>query len=46
MGFWQSDLDAYSRSALPALPGSIRNVGAIEQDALNAVSTCKWRRQR
>src|SRR5262245_54045538 len=36
MGLWQSDLDAYLPGALPALPGSTRNVKAIEQDALNA----------
>ena len=36
MGLWQSDLDAYLPSALPALPGSTRSVRAIEQDALNA----------
>ncbi|MFZ1071593.1 MAG: TolC family protein, partial [Methyloceanibacter sp.] len=36
MGLWQSDLDAYLPSALPALPGSTRGVRAIEQDALNA----------
>ena len=36
MGLWQSDLDAYLPSALPALPGSTRSVSAIEQDALNA----------
>ena len=36
MGLWQSDLDAYLPSALPALPGSTRGVRAIEQNALNA----------
>jgi outer membrane protein TolC len=36
MGLWQSDLDAYLPSALPALPGSTRSVKAIEQAALNA----------
>ena len=36
MGLWQSDLDAYLPSALPALPGSTHSVKAIEQDALNA----------
>ena len=36
MGLWQSDLDAYLPSSLPALPGSTRGVRAIEQDALNA----------
>jgi outer membrane protein TolC len=35
MGLWQSDLDAYLPSALPALPGSTRSVKAIEQGALN-----------
>jgi outer membrane protein TolC len=36
MGLWQSDLDTYLPSALPALPGSTRGVRAIEQEALNA----------
>src|SRR6476620_7326879 len=36
MGLWQSDLDACLLNALPALPGSTRNVRAIEPDALNA----------
>jgi outer membrane protein TolC len=36
MGLWQSDLDAYLPSALPALPGSTRGARAIEQGALNA----------
>ena len=36
MGLWQSDLDAYLPSSLPALPGSTRGVRAIEQDALDA----------
>src|SRR6476646_5499669 len=36
MGLWQSDLDAYLPSSLPALPGSTRSVRAIEQDALDA----------
>src|SRR6476660_743374 len=36
MSLWQSDLDAYLPSSLPALPGSTRGVRAIEQDALDA----------
>jgi outer membrane protein TolC len=36
MGLWQSDLDAYLPSALPALPGSTRGARAIEQGTLNA----------
>src|SRR5262245_55906442 len=36
MGLWQSDLDAYLPSALPALPDSTRSVKAVEQAALNA----------
>jgi outer membrane protein TolC len=36
MGLWQTDLDVYLPSALPALPGGLRGRGAVEQDALNA----------
>ena len=36
MGLWHSDLDAYLPSALPPLPGSMRSVRAIEQEALNS----------
>ncbi|MGA8435275.1 MAG: TolC family protein [Methyloceanibacter sp.] len=35
MGLWHTDLDAYLPSALPQLPGSIRSIRTIEQDALN-----------
>ena len=43
MGLWQADLDAYLPSALPSLPGSTRSLRAIEQDALNSASMCRWR---
>lgn len=36
MGLWRTDLASYLPAALPSLPGSIRSVKAIEQDALNA----------
>src|SRR6478736_2456297 len=35
MGLWHTDLDAYLPSALPQLPGSIRSIRTVEQDALN-----------
>lgn len=36
MGLWQIELAPYLPASLPPLPGSIRSVRAIEQNALNA----------
>ena len=35
LGLWQADLASYLPGALPPLPGHLRSVGAIEQEALN-----------